>query len=46
MATTGKTTMANTEDDKTPFWIIALIIFGIAGLGGPIAFFFVAWTIK
>jgi hypothetical protein len=31
------------DDDPTPLWVIALVIFGLAGLGGPVAFLLIAW---
>lgn len=33
------------EDDPTPLWLVALIIFGIAGIGGPVLFLILNFVI-
>ena len=33
------------DDDPTPLWLVGLVIFGIAGLGGPILFVLLFWIL-
>ena len=36
-APTRRPETSGDDDDPTPLWLVGLIIFGVAGIGGPIA---------
>ncbi len=33
------------SEDPCPDWLVALIIFGVAGLGGPVLFMLLFWLL-